>query len=138
MATFEWDFSHYSRHVPWGGYTGEGDIIVLGKDWSLAAFVWTFADSQGGTVRVTLSNASAGTQGVSAIYDPDYVDPESGEVTGATIITPLIGEVAFEGLTWGSPATKKTLSHDLIITPPGLQQLAYCWGVMTIEVGVGD
>lgn len=138
MATFEWEFSHYSRHVPWGGDTGEGDIIVLGKDWSLAAFVWTFADSQGGTVRVTLSNASAGTQGVSAIYDPDYVDPESGEVTGATIITPLIGEAAFEGLTWGPPATPKTLSHDLIITPSGLQQFTYCWGSMTIEVGVGD
>ncbi len=138
MALFEWDFTHYSRHVPWGGDTGDGDIIVLGKDWSGAAFAWTFADSQGGAALISLVNAAPGSQGVSAVYDPEYVDPESGEVTGATIITPLIAEAALEGLTYGSPAAAKTLSHDLIITPPGLQQFVYCWGKMTIEVGVGD
>lgn len=138
MAGFEWDFSHYSRHVPWGGDTGEADIVILGKDWSLSTFVWTFADSQGGTVRITLNNALPGAQGVSAVYDADYVDPETGEVTGATVITPLISETTFEGLTWAAPAVPLTLSHDLLITPPGLSQLAYCFGQMTIEVGVGD
>ena len=138
MAAFPWDFTHDTKHTPWGGDTGFGDIIVLGKNWSAATFVWTFAATLGGAAVITLVNAAAGTQGVSATYDAAYVHPQTGQVVGATTIRPLITEATIEALTWPAVPASLVLIHDLLVTPSGAMQLAYAKGTMTITAGVGD
>lgn len=136
---FERNWVHRSKHTPWGGGTGAGEIVRYGVDWSGAAFVWAFGASAGGAAVITLVNQAAGTEGVSAVYDPDLVHPISGAIVGGTIITPLIAEAAFEGLAWGSdPDAAKVLHHDLLITPVGLPQRPECFGTLTIYPGIGD
>jgi hypothetical protein len=135
-VAYELTIEHPSRHVPWGGASGYADLIVLGENLSAATFVWAFADTDGGTPVITLSNASAGSQGVSATWDASYIHPESGEVVGATVIRPQIDEATFEALS-GWTGTK-TLYHDLLITPSGLPQFVECYGTMTVRMGIGD
>lgn len=139
MAAIEFNPTHYSKRAPWGGDTQDGDILVYGQNWSGAAFVWAFAASPGASPLITLTNAAAGSQGVSATYDAAAVHPETGGVVGATLIRPLITETTLEGLTWPSPASSDLkLHHDLLITPVGMHQFVYCAGIITIKPGIGD
>lgn len=136
---FERNWVHRSKHAPWGGGSGAGEIVAYGVDWSGAAFNWAFADAVGSAALITLANQPAGTQGVSAVYDASLVHPVSGAIIGGTIIMPLIAEDAFEGLSWGAdPAATKVLQHDLLITPAGGVQRPYCFGTLSIHPGIGD
>lgn len=137
--TFTFPITHNSKHTPWGGASGHADMIVLGEDWSGAAFKMTFAPLVGSAAVITLTNQTAGTQGISATYDVAYVDPETGLVVGATTIRPQIDEATFEALTWGSDTTAPlTLYHDFLVTPTGDPQFVWFDGVTTILPGVGD
>jgi hypothetical protein len=139
---FEDNIEHRSKRVPWGGTTTEADYVELGENWSGAAFTMQFAAAPGGAVisAMTLNAASAGSQGINATYDPDYVDPETGAVVGATTIRPLIPETTLEGLSWGSTPTDQplVLHYDLLVTPSGGQQLIYSYGTFTLYPGIGD
>lgn len=136
---FRLDYSHPSRHVPFGGAVGDADIIYLGLNWSGAAFAMTFAASEGGSALVTLTNASAGTQGVSATYDSGYVHPTTGATVGATTIRPFITEATLEGLTYPSdPNAPLVLYYDFLVTPSGGQQQVLCKGTLSVYQGVGD
>ena len=136
---FSFPITQNSKHTPWGGATGTADMIVLGLDWSGAAFKMSFAPLVGSAAVITLTNAAAGTQGISATYDAGYVDDVTGLVVGATIIRPQIDEATFEALTWGSDTTAPlVLYHDFIVTPTGEPQFVWFDGVTTILPGVGD
>jgi hypothetical protein len=60
----EFPYFHPSRKVQWGGSNGEADIEILQENWSAAAFLMTFAYAQGEAPAITLTNATAGSQGV--------------------------------------------------------------------------
>lgn len=136
---FTLPYTHPSRHVPFGGSTGLADIVYGLFDYSGAAFVMTFAPTEGGTALITLTNQPAGTQGISATYDAGYVHPNTGEVIGATTITPFIAEAALEGLSYPSdPSSPLVLYYDLLVTPSGELQRMLCKGTLSIQQGVGD
>ncbi len=141
---FEDNIEHRSKHVPWGGTTTEADYVEIGVDWSDAAFVMNFATTAGGTpiAGLALTVQAAGTQGINATYDADYVDPETGAVAGATTIRPFITEATLEGVSWGStPADQPlVLYYDLLVTPAGSGELqrVYAHGTFTLYPGIGD
>lgn len=138
---FELPIVHRSRHVPWGGASGNADIVRMGLDLTTASVAMNFALTKGGTpiAGLALVNAAAGTQGISLTYDAGYVYPGTSVVVGATIITPFIPEAAFEALTWsGSSDDPMTLYYDLLITPSGQPQQVFCFGAFTLYPGIGD
>ena len=126
------------KRVPWGGASGAADIDVAGVDWSAAAFKLDIRVSPGDTTTplVSLTNAAAGSQGISATYDAGYVMPDS-ELVGATIIRPQIDEATLEALALGARASDPVaLSYDLHITPAGGVKTVLCFGAFTIMPGV--
>jgi hypothetical protein len=137
-----WDIVVPTKHAMAGGATGDLDILRLGRDWSGAAFVLTLRPAEGGTgsALVTLTNQSAGTQGISATYDAGETDPDTGLVVGGTTIVPQIDEATMEALSWGSTPTDEplVLSYDLLVTPSGEPQRQVLFGSFTIYPGVGD
>jgi hypothetical protein len=135
---FDFDISHPSKRVPFGGASGDGDFVYLGIDLSAAAFVMTFAPQVGSSAVITLTNQTAGTQGVSATYDANYVHPVSGAVVGATIVRPQINETTLEALTWGASDEPLILAYDMLVTPSGGVQYVWFKGTFTIYPGVGD
>lgn len=136
---FERNYVHRSKHAPWGGGTGAGEIVVLGKDWSGAAFKWSFGPAVGSAADITLVNAAAGAQGVSATYDANYVHPDTGAIVGATTIVPQIDEATLEGLAWGGdPTAALVKQHELLVTPAGEPQRPYAHGTFTLYAGIGD
>lgn len=135
---FTWNITHNSKRTPWGGATGDADMVYLGIDWSAAAFRMTLAPLPGSAALITLTNQVAGTQGISATYDAGYLHPETGVVVGATIIRPQIDEVTFEALTWGESDEPLVLYHDMLVTPFGAPQRVFFDGTFTILAGVGD
>lgn len=138
---FELNIEHFSKHVPWGGASGNADIVKLGVDWTGASFLMSFASAKGATpiAGVTLNNAVAGSQGISLTYDAEYVHPSTGAVVGATIIRPFIPEASLEALTWGAVASDPLiLFYDLLVTPSGQPQQVFCFGKFTLQPGIGD
>ena len=135
---FTWNITHNSKHTPWGGASGHADMVYLGMDWSAATFRFTLAPLVGSAALITLTNQTAGTQGISATYDAGYVDDRTGLVVGATIIRPQIDEATFEALTWGATDEPLVLFHDMLVTPSGEPQFVWFDGVTTILPGVGD
>lgn len=140
--SFERNYYHRSRHTPFGGSTGEGQIIMLGQNWTGAAFVWSFsttpnAPAGSAATGFTLNAATAGSQGVSVTYDANYVHPKTGAVVGASIITPQIDETTLEALTFTGTADL-VLYHDLLVTPSGQPQRCLLNGTLTIAQGIGD
>lgn len=136
---FVFNIIHNSKHTPWGGASGDADMIMLGVDWTGAAFKMGLAAQVGSTPLITLTNQTAGTQGISATYDAAYVDPINGETVGATIIRAQIDEATFEALTWSDDTTEPlVLAHDFLITPSGEPQFVWFDGTFTILPGVAD
>lgn len=125
------------RRAPWGGATGLADIVVLGKNWSAAAFLWQFGSPADLAADISLTTQTAGTQGVSATYDAGYLHPTSGAVVGATIIRPQIDETTLEALVYSGVADL-LLEHTFYITPSGEPERVYCHGSFTIKQGVAD
>lgn len=141
MARSDWGVTEIpTRHAPFGGATGEWDIDVTGVDWSGDAFVLAAAPLEGDAATFTLTNAVAGTQGVSATYDAAMVDPVSGEVTGGTTIRPQVDEATLEAISWGATSTNEpiTLFWELLVTPTGQPQRQLCMGTLKLYRGVGD
>lgn len=137
--TFDLSYSHPSRRVPFGGAIGNADIVYCLTNWSGAEFVMAFAAAEGATPVITLTNAAAGAQGISATYDAAYVDPRTGATIGATIIRPQIDEATLEGLTYPSdPSSPLVLYYDLLVTPTGEPQRVVCKGTLSIYQGVSD
>lgn len=135
---FEMNIDHYSRHTQWGGNIGDGDVVLFGEDYSAGTYLMTFKADINGSALITLNNAAAGSQGISATLDASYVHPDSGEQGDATIIVPQIDEATFEALAWATPPVPIVLFYDLLVTPVGAAQRALFYGTFTIYPGVGD
>lgn len=127
------------KRVPWGGVSGEADMVVLGADWSAGTFAMQLRNEPGdtGTALVSLTNASPGAQGTSASYDAGYLHPETGVVVGATIIRPQINETTIEALALDSdPAKPLVLHYDIHATISGIGKFVLMAGTFTIKPGV--
>lgn len=130
---FEKNYTAFASAV-FGGPSGRVFIDVLGQDLSDATFAWAFSTTPGAAAAFTLTNAGAGSQGVSASYDPSMVHPVSGAVVGGSRIVPQIDEATLEGLTF-SGAANLALTHTLYETPSGGSKRVRCHGVLTVKQG---
>ena len=127
------------KRVPFGGATGNGDIAVIGVNWSAATFRMEVRNLPGdsGTALVTLTNASAGSQGISATYDAKYPLPDGRGTAPTTIIRIQIDEATLEALALATPANEPlALHYDLHATPSGEPKRVVCFGTFTIKPGV--
>lgn len=128
------------RRVPWGGAGGDADIVLLGLDWSAATFAMQIRAAPGdtGTPLVSLTNASAGSQGISATYDAGYLHPITGDAVGASIIRPQIDEATMEGLPVNAddPSQPVVLWWDMHVTPSLIPKLLFSCGKFTVNPGV--
>lgn len=126
------------KRVQFGGAIGDGDLDIVGVSWAAATFkldIRVLAGDTGGAL-VSLANASAGSQGVSATYNAAYVLP-SGEVAAATIVRLQIDEATIEALALAARADDPVvLYYDLHVTPSGLPKRVFCFGSFTIFPGV--
>lgn len=127
------------KRVPWGGINGEADIPVLGVDWSAGTFVMQIRNEPGdtGDPLVSLENASAGAEGISASYVEEYAVPDSDQVVPATIIRPQVNETTLEALSLGADTSKPVVLHyDIHATVSGLGKFVLMAGTFTISPGV--
>ena len=127
------------RHAAWGGVTGDGDWVLLGSDVSGAAFAMQVRPAWGDTATplVSLANAAAGSQGISASYTASYIDPETGATVPATIIRPQIDKTTLEAISWGQndPTRPLQLVYDLHMTLPGGPVQELLFGSFTLNPG---
>ncbi|HWU03180.1 MAG TPA: hypothetical protein VN222_10610 [Novosphingobium sp.] len=127
------------RHVPWGGASGDQDIVILGLNWSTATCLMQVRDAAGdtGTPLVSLTNALAGAEGISLAYDAGYIHPTTGAVVGATSIRPQINQNTLEAIPLPSEASDPlSLAWDLQLTVGGLPKLLFAYGQFTLFPGV--
>lgn len=127
------------KRVPWGGISGEADIVIMGLDWSAGAFAMEVRRDPGSTAAalISLGMASAGSQGISATYEVGYLHPDTGAVVGATIIRPHINETTLEGIAYGSdPGAPVELRYDIHATVTGRGKFVLMGGKFTILPGV--
>jgi hypothetical protein len=123
-----------SKRVPW-----IDDLPVEGPDYSGATFKMELRQNPGdtGSALVSLTNAAAGSQGISATYDPDYADPETGEAFAATVLLFQIDETTMEGLASATPADADIVLHyDVHVTPVAGTKFLLCYGTFTYGPGV--
>lgn len=117
-------------------------IVIIGPNWSGATYKMDLRQNPGdtGTALLTLNNATAGSQGISATYAASYsyVDANGQAATApATKVLIQIDEATIEGLLLGTPTDKPLVLHyDLHITPSGEPKRVYCEGTFTIKPGV--
>jgi hypothetical protein len=100
------------------------DFVFVGHNWTGAAFLmhWRNLAGDTGTPIVTLTNAAAGVQGISAVYNPaySYVLNNVTLIEPATIVTIQIDEATLEAIPLATPTDKDLiLSYDLHVTPTG-------------------
>lgn len=140
MARNLWDIilEIPTKHAPFGGATGDWDIEHEGNNWSAAAFVLAVANQEGGTPLFTLTNATAGSQGVSATYEAGMIDGDTGLVVGGTRIRPQVNESTLEAISWTPTDKPLSLFWDLLITPSGGVQFSHSCGNALLYSGVGD
>lgn len=123
------------RHAGWGGPSGCEQVVFLGEDFADAAFAWSFANTEGGEVVLTLQNAALGQQGVSAFYDPDYVHPVDGTQVGATVLVAQIDESTLRALPSSRRTTEMAFAHTLYVTPTGAAKQVQFSGSMVVRQG---
>lgn len=93
-----------------------------------------------GTPILSLTDATAGTQGISVSYDPDYfyVDEKGVEQSApASLVLIQIDEATIETLPLGTPNDKPLdLHYDLHVTPTGAPKRVVAAGRFIIKPGV--
>lgn len=129
------------RHVPFGGTTGDGDLPILGEDYSDATFEMHIRLAPGATgdPLIELENAAALSEGISAEYDADYPHPLTGEEVGATVIRIEIDETSIESLPVAAePEEPAVFYYDLQMTPSfsGARKRVVIYGTFTVYPGV--
>lgn len=114
-------------------------IPVIGPNWTGGIYRIEVRPLPGGagSPLITLTNAAAGTQGISATYDAAYALPDGSGTSPATVFRIRIDEVNLEALALASPAQNAvTLYYDFHVTPVAGDKFALCGGVFSIEPGV--
>lgn len=134
------DLTAYKR-VPFIDEDG-ATIVFAGENFVGGTYLMHIRANPGdtGTPILSLSGASAGTQGISVTYDAEYlyVDENGAEQTGpASLVLIQINETTLEGLSLGTPTDKPvTLYYDLHITPSGAPKRVASQGKFIIKPGV--
>lgn len=126
------------KQVQFGGSTGDQDITYYGKNWSAATFKMEVrvAFGETGAALISLTNAAAGLQGISATYDAGIIDKETGQVVGGTVIRPQIDAATLIALAGASPlSSDRVLYADFHITPVGLPKRLIRYGTFTVKPG---
>ncbi|MXP42997.1 hypothetical protein [Allopontixanthobacter sediminis] len=91
---------------------------------------------QGGAL-VSLGASSSGSEGIAITYEAGYLDPDTGDVVGASIVRIIINETTLEGLAYGAdPSQSVTLYYDLHLAPSGGKKFILCAGAFIIMPGV--
>lgn len=114
------------------------DVVILGPDYTGAAFAMHIRSRNGdtGTPLISLSNASAGTQGISVTYDASYIYNDAGDEAPASLILIQIDEATLEALSLNNPTEKPVdLVYDLHVTPSGGVKRVELYGQFTIYPG---
>lgn len=117
------------------------DIADAVNDYTGATFSMHIRNRAGdtGTPLVTLANASAGSQGISVTYDPDYTYEEHGVIveSGASLVLIQIDEASLEALALSNPADSPLVLHyDIHVTPSGEPKRVAYYGQFIIMPGV--
>lgn len=113
----------------------------VGEDWTGAAFAMHIRNNPGdtGSAIITLTGATAGTQGISVTYDEDYIYVDDGvEIEApASLVLCQIDEATLEGLSLPTPTDEAlTLHYDLHVTPSGGAKRIVAYGEFVINPGV--
>ena len=115
----------------------------VGYDWTGATFLMHVRNNPGdtSTPTITLTGASAGSEGISVTYDTDYsyIDPTSGQAVtaAASLVLVQINEATLEALSLGTPAKDPVeLAYDLHVTPSGGVKRVAVYGTFNILPGV--
>lgn len=126
------------KRVQWGGIKGDADIVVLGVDWSTGTFKMDLRPEPGdsGTPLVTLANAAAGAQGISATYDAGYLHPVTSAVVGATVIRPQINETTLEALALAADPARAVPAHYDVHATVTMGKFVLVYGTFSIKPGV--
>lgn len=117
-------------------------IAFVGENFAGGSYAMHIRNNPGdtGTPIVSLAGATAGTQGISVIYDLDYVyvDEKGDEQTGpASLVLIQIDETTIEALSLGTPTDKPVnLHYDLHVTPSGAPKRVVSAGKFIIKPGV--
>lgn len=114
-------------------------IAILGPDFTGATFAMHLRNRKGdaGAPLISLVNAAAGSQGISASYDANYNYNENGDEAPASKVLIQIDEATLEGLATSNRAEiPLILYYDLHVTPPGLPKRVIAEGEFTILPGV--
>lgn len=115
------------------------EFVKEGHDWSGATFKMDVRTARGdtGTAKVALTTQTVGTEGISASYDPNYVDADTGAVLGATTILVQIDKATMSA--WplaADPADDVVYAYDLHVTPAGEPERVFFYGNFTVTPGV--
>ena len=115
----------------------------VGYDWTGATFLMHVRNNPGdtSTPTITLTGASAGSEGISVTYDTDYsyIDPTSGQAVtaAASLVLVQINEATLEALSLGTPTDAPVeLAYDLHVTPSGGVKRVAVYGTFSILPGV--
>lgn len=120
------------RNVPWGGAGGGEEFVFLGENLAGADYqlqIRTAPGNRTGAALVDLATtANPAIDGLTWAWDAGYLDPQTGAVVGATIITPLILDTTLEGLPWPTERDKPIeLAYDFLVTRVGgIQRIEAC------------
>lgn len=115
------------------------EIVVLGPDYTGAIFAMHLKNRPGdtGTPLVILNAATAGTEGISVVYNAAYVFNDAGDTAPASIITVQIDQATLEALPLNQPTEKPlVLAYDMHVQPTGDFRQVVCYGTFTIYPGV--
>lgn len=117
-------------------------IVFVGENFAGGAYAMHIRNHPGdtGAAIVSLAGATAGTQGISVTYDPDYdyVDEKGAEQNGpASLVLIQIDESTIEALSLGTPSDEPvSLHYDLHVTPSGAPKRVVAAGKFIIKPGV--
>ena len=125
------------KRVPFieqGGCT----LAILGPNWVGQAFLMQIRNNKGdfGTPLVSLTGQAAGTQGISATYDPLYIYNDAGNTAPATKLLIQIDETTVENLALNNPTNTPLVLHYDIHVGTGLTKRVEFFGTFTIQPGV--
>lgn len=124
-----------SKRVPF-----VAQFVLEGPNYSAATFRMQVRYLQGdtGTPIISLANAGAGLQGISASYNAAYTHPTTGRVFAATVITVTISKATMTTLAASSPTSGSVVTrYDMIIEPGvGVSEIMPFRGKFIYDPGV--
>jgi len=127
------------RNVPWGGDAGDQDFVFLGENLAGATFHMQIRTERGDRTSplIDLTNAIAGVNGLSWVWDAGYLDPETGATVGATIVTPFILDTTLNSFPWPPRQSDPIVFYyDLTVTKVGDIERLVWFGTWTLYPGV--